>query len=678
MRTGKAGYLLIISRLPEDLRPDPDVPLTRKEVQRIFAELARRYPDRYREISAELQRLAAHMAYWSGGSSFSARHLVRPAQVEAIVRDLRKQVEEIAADDRLTTAEKRQRILEIATKRQAELVDLVQRRIAEEDHPLYHQLLGAGRGNVFSINSLLGSDVIYGDHSGSPIPVVSERSFGQGLSLMEFLASSYGARQGVLSSKFAIRKAGFLAKSLQQAVHREVVSSFDRPPDDKRREVLMLPVEADDPDNEGAVLAKPVADIPAGTVLTPKHLMQIKRRGIKKIYVRSPLLPGDEHGGLYAVDVGVRENGTFPPKYSVVGLTAAQALMEPVAQGQLNVRHAGGLAGVGTARVVTGFGAISALSFVPEHIRYGATHAEVDGKVEAIKEAPAGGWNIFIDGVAHYVPPGRQMKVKVGDTVEAGDVLTSGIPSPKIVTEHKGIGEGRRYFVKAFREALSSAGHPGHRRNIELLARGLVNHVVLDSNWEDWYEGETVPYDTLVARYKPREGAKKVPVTRAAGKFLEDHYLHYTIGTKVRPSVLKELQEAGIKEVLVHDEPPFFRPTMVGANRNLQYDEDWMVRLLGSYQERSLLSAARRGAQSSLDSTSFVPARAHAKLFGRIGLVRSPQPWEDRSVRSEQGRRPSLWQTSLSRAGEGRVVPALIWEGTGVADHKHEDVSKWK
>jgi hypothetical protein len=50
---------------------------------------------------------------------------------------------------------------------------------------------------------------------------------------------------------------------------------------------------------------------------------------------------------------------------------------------------------------------------------------------------------------------------------------------------------------------------------------------------------------------------------RALGKYLERPVLHYTIGTKVRPSVLKELKEFGVKEVVAHADPPPFEPEMI-------------------------------------------------------------------------------------------------------------------
>jgi hypothetical protein len=101
--------------------------------------------------------------------------------------------------------------------------------------------------------------------------------------------------------------------------------------------------------------------------------------------------------------------------------------------------------------------------------------------------------------------------------IEAGDVLSDGIPNPAIITEHKGVGEGRKYFVKAMADAIQSSGQRGHRRNIELLARGLINHVRLDEETDDNVPGDVVPYSTLEHKYKPRPGHRVVTPEQAVG-----------------------------------------------------------------------------------------------------------------------------------------------------------------
>jgi hypothetical protein len=124
-------------------------------------------------------------------------------------------------------------------------------------------------------------------------------------------------------------------------------------------------------------------------------------------------------------------------------------------------KHSGGVAG--QEKTTGGFAAIDALVQVPQKMPGGAAHAIEDGYVDSIVDAPVGGQYLAINGVQHYIPAGRMLNVKKGDLVEAGDVLTDGLPNPAIITEHKGIGEGRRYFTDIFKKTMRDSGINVHQ-----------------------------------------------------------------------------------------------------------------------------------------------------------------------------------------------------------------------
>ncbi len=287
-------------------------------------------------------------------------------------------------------------------------------------------------------------------------------------------------------------------------------------------------------------------------------------------------------------------------------------------------KHQGGVAGASAA--TTGFKYINTLVQIPKVFPGGATHAETDGKVGAIFDAPAGGKFLMLGGQKHFISAGFAPKVKTGDYVEAGDVLSEGLPNPAKIVEHKGIGEGRRYFTHIFKQMFKDSGLKAHRRNVELLARGLINHVELEEEMGDYLPGDIVPYDMLESHWKPREGHKVLEPKSAVGKYLEKPVLHYTIGTKIQKGMLDNLKHFGVKHVLVHNDPPPFKPQMVQARYNLTHDQDWMTRQLGSELKKGLLDSAHTGATSDELGTSFVPGLARASDFGRVGKTKSWQP----------------------------------------------------
>lgn len=407
------------------------------------------------------------------------------------------------------------------------------------------------------------------------------------------------------------------SKQLNQATHRLMVSATDA--DTETDDIRGLPVDTSDDDNEGSLLAHAAGGYPRNTVLTPKVLNDLRNKNIDKLLVRSPLVGGPQDGGVYARDVGVRERGFLAPIGDMVGVTAAQSLSEPLSQSQLSSKHSGGIAGA--AKGIGGFKLLDQLVQVPKTFRGGASHAQVDGRVDSITEAPAGGYHLVVGGQKHYVPAGVPLKVQKGDEIEAGDVLSEGIPNPSEIVKHKGIGEGRRYYTNIFRNAMKDSGIGANRRNVELLARGLINHVRLTEEMDDFVPGDVIPYNRLEHEYKPREGHRILDPRQAVGHYLERPVLHYSIGTKVRPSMLSEFQRYNVGNLTVHPDAAPFEPEMVRGMQNVGQDPDWMTRMLGSNQQRGLLSSVHRGNKSDEQSTSFVPAMARAKDFGITSKV---------------------------------------------------------
>ena len=291
----------------------------------------------------------------------------------------------------------------------------------------------------------------------------------------------------------------------------------------------------------------------------------------------------------------------------------------------LIVSNSGGVAGA-SAGAIGGFATINSMVQASKGFQGSAIHSQIDGRVDNIVEAPQGGQYITIEGEQHYVPRGTEITAKKGDVIEAGDMITNGIPNPSEIVKHKGVGEGRKYFVQAFRDVLKGSQIGAQRRNIELLARGLLNHVRLTDEIGDWSPDDIVPYQTLESQWQPRPGYHVAPAKAMLGSYLERPVLHYSIGTKIRPSMVKKLDQYGIKSIYAHPEAPPFEPEMVRAMMNTAHDPDWQTKMLGSYQQQSVLEAARRGGVSDAGGTSYVPALAGSEMFGKAGPTKGWDP----------------------------------------------------
>ena len=414
---------------------------------------------------------------------------------------------------------------------------------------------------------------------------------------------------GIISSN-SVAESGYLSKQLAAAGHDLVVSKHNCETD------RGIPTTPDDKDNIGSVMARPVGGYPAGTIVTGRVLRQLRDNKVPSFLVRSPLTC-QAPNGVCAVCAGIREKNRFPRIMENLGLAAASSVGEPLSQGTLSEKHSGGVAS-SSGKAVSAFKQIDSLVQVPDIFPNAAAIARNDGEVKKIEEAPQGGGYIHIDGEQHYVPHGRDILVKKGDRLEAGDVLSSGVPNPAEIVKHKGIGEGRLYFVGAMRKAMLDNKLPVDRRNLEILGRSLVNHVRI-TNPEGY--GGSLPDD--VVEYDSIEHGEQKPGTvldpsKSLGRFLSKPALHYSIGTRITPSVAKTLSANGENSIETHEESPGFEPEMQRVADIPGFKSDWMAQFAGSNLARRLKREVHSGnAVSNIHGLSYIPGLARGTEFGK-------------------------------------------------------------
>jgi DNA-directed RNA polymerase subunit beta' len=476
-----------------------------------------------------------------------------------------------------------------------------------KDNPYALQVKSGSRGNAMQLRQLVMGDGLVMDHRDNIIGVPILHGYAHGLDPAEYFAASYGTRKGAVSTKFATQDAGFAGKQMSYANHRLVITSHDCGAN------TGIPVVASDPDNVGTVLAMDSGKYKAGTIMTPEMLKSI---GDKEIVVRSPATC-QAKDGLCSKCVGVREKGRLPDVGDNVGVPAAQAISEKLSQGMLSAKHTGGAVGAGGGG--GGFSDINDHLQVPESFGNAATVAQVDGRVDKIEDAPQGGQFVLVNGTKHYVKPEHKTTVKAGQVIEAGDALSTGVPNPAELVQHKGIGEGRRLFINSFKNALESNGVKTNRRQVEMLSRGLINHVRITD--PDGYEGflpdDIVNFDEFKSRYQPREGTITGDPAKLVGHYLEKPVVNYMVGTRVTPSVAKGLTSRGVNEISAHPSPPPFEPVMIRAMETAMRDPDPISRLGGSYGSKGMMESVHRARSSKDHSTSFIPSLISGTEFGK-------------------------------------------------------------
>jgi DNA-directed RNA polymerase subunit beta' len=603
------GQLLINSTLPEEHR-DYERVWEKSSMRSFLTDMAKKMnPDEYREMIQRLTLIGLKSARQSNRSSFTLDDLKPPKIKQELASQLRKEVRSIVraeSDPKI----RNERIVDAALKYQKDLVDGVYQEALKNDNPFAMQVFAGARGNKNQLASMIGTDLLYSDNKGRPVPIPVLNSYAEGVDPVEYWAGSYGARAGSIDVKLAVGDAGYFAKRLTAAAHRLVATDEDIP------EGQGLMVETDDPDSIGSVLARDEGEFKRGTYIDSKVLKALNSKGVKRAFVYSPIAAVSAMGGLPRIAAGIREHGKLAETGMNVGITAAQAIAEPVSQGMLNSKHGGGVAKGKAKRTVTGFAYLNQLVEVPKTFTDGAPVAKVDGSVGKVEAAPQGGNYVYVNNERYYVPAEQAVTVRPGQALEAGDSLSDGVINPKDIADLKGIGEARRRFVQQFKSALQENGLPVHRRNVEVVARGLINQVEVTEPdaIPGAYPEDIVSYDYVAARYEPRTGFQTGDPNKFKNQYLEKPVMHYSIGTRLTPSVIKDLQDSGFKEVVAHPNPPPFKPTMTRAMESLVGDRDWMVQLGGFNLKKTFLENVQRGSTSQLHGTSWIPALASGEI----------------------------------------------------------------
>lgn len=612
--TTTVGQLIVNDCLPPEFR-DYERVLDSGGLETLLQRVAHEKPELYEEITKKLMDVGNDAAFDTGvtlrlsdcETAFDKTPYLK------IIDDAENALDQ---DKTLSSEEKTKALGDVYNKVQSSIEKNVYDTELSKRNQLALQVASKARGTKGQLSSFVSTPGSFPDNNGNTVPLFIRHSFAEGLTPAEYWAGSYGTRTSVVQGKIATAKGGAFGKLLSQSANNQVVVEEDC------GGVNGVPMDIDDDDNIGAVLAVKTSKYTPGTIITKSVLADLRKdKSLKNIIVRSPITCGCK-SGVCSKCAGVRETGGLPPIGYNLGTNAASAFAERITQGALNTKHTGRLAS--GAGAYQGFPMFTSMAKVPKVYPDKATLASLDGKVAEIKDAPQGGKYIYIEDDSanlkeHYVPTGYDVLVKPGDTLEAGDQLSDGVINPAELVEYKGIGEARRYWATRFTQGIRDSGMKGHRRNAEVLAKTLINNVELTEEGPAGLPGDVTTYNKWAFSFKPRTNTKELKPQDAKGMYLEQPVLHYTIGTRVTPSVINQLKAAKADKIFVNSDKPDVIPFMQRVEDSNAVRDDWVARLGTTYLKERIVEDAQRGAESQLHSTEPNPSLAKGVEFGTWG-----------------------------------------------------------
>lgn len=282
-----------------------------------------------------------------------------------------------------------------------------------------------------------------------------------------------------------------------------------------------------------------------------------------------------------------------------------------------NTKHLSGAASA--KRQYSGLDWLARFVQVPDNFPDRAPLSEEEGFV-SLEDAPQGGHYVRIGKSSHYVPQHLDLKVKNGQHVERGEQLSDGIVRPDDVVHTRGLGEGRRYYATRLKQMLDEGGTAASSRQTEIVARGAVNHVRLRDadDFKGYLPDDAVRYNDMLEQWEEAEDTEEKDPEASVGQFLQSPALHYTVGTRISPSMAKRLKTTGFSSVRVSSKEPPFADEMLRLQTQAYANTDWLASQHSSYLGRQLSDAARRGQDTKLvGNTHFAPALARGVDFGK-------------------------------------------------------------
>jgi DNA-directed RNA polymerase subunit beta' len=204
------------------------------------------------------------------------------------------------------------------------------------------------RGNMSQVRQLVGMRGLMANPQGEIIDLPIRTNFREGLTVTEYVISSYGARKGLVDTALRTADSGYLTRRLVDVAQDVIVR------EDDCGTTRCIPIDADEKGNFGSKLvgrlaAEAVVD-GDGTTLVERNgeidaplSRRIEAAAVKTVKVRSPLTCEASRSVCRKCYGWALAHNELVDLGEAVGIVAAQSIGEPGTQLTMRTFHTGGV-----------------------------------------------------------------------------------------------------------------------------------------------------------------------------------------------------------------------------------------------------------------------------------------------------------------------------------------------
>ena len=369
----------------------------------------------------------------------------------------------------------------------------------DEFNPIWMMANSGARGSIDQIKQLAGMRGLMTNPNGKIIEIPVKSSFREGLSVLEYFISSHGGRKGLADTALKTADSGYLTRRLVDVAHHVIVREEDcfASLGEKPKGMMVSAIR----DIKGGIIEKledrisgrytidEVVDPKTGEVLVPADTMisddqakSIVKAGIESVLVRS-VFTCRARNGVCAKCYGKNMSTNNQPVNvgEAVGVIAAQSIGEPGTQLTMRTFHTGGIASTGD--ITQGLPRVEEL-FEARKPKGQATVCEVSGKVKI--EERDNLRHIMVeteDGTVkdYAIPFSAELRVKDGEKIEVGRVLTGGSVYPQDILKTSGPVPVQDYILREVQSVYRSQGVDINDKHVEVIVRQMLRKVRVEN-----------------------------------------------------------------------------------------------------------------------------------------------------------------------------------------------------
>lgn len=461
-----------------------------------------------------------------GAISISMNDVIVPEEKWEILKEAEHKIavyEELFRDGLVSEQERYEYVISVWTKATEDITKIL---VAKQDPTNSISIMAdsGARGNINQIRQLAGMRGLMSSATGRIVEIPIKANFREGLSVQEFFISTHGSRKGLSDTALRTADSGYLTRRLVDVSQDVIVREDDCCTDEyvlaKNFKDGNAIVEKLSDRIVGRHSFEDVLNPNTGEILIYKNEMitetlaeKVEKLGITELKVRSVLGCKSKHG-VCAKCYG-RNLATGNPVNigEAVGIIAAQSIGEPGTQLTMRTFHSGGVAGVG---ITQGLPRVEELfeARKPKGLAY---ITEIDGTVKLVDNKKR--YDIVVtaddgDERIYAIPYGARIKVKDGEVIKAGDMLTEGSINPHDILAIKGPTGVQEYITKEVQKVYRNQGVDIDDRHIEIIIKQMLSKVKIDTSGDtNLLEGSLVPFREVEAINKEMLEEDLIPAT---------------------------------------------------------------------------------------------------------------------------------------------------------------------